>query len=113
MEFADGQRFDERRPHLRRDDVLAVRLAVVRSELCQKLVVGDAGGGVEPGLLLDLGTDRQRNVPRQRNALQIFGHVEVGLVQRQRFDDRCVLCEDFLDLLGDRLVDIEARLHED
>ena len=113
MEFADRQGFDERRPHLRRDDVLAVRLAVVGGELRQKLVVGDAGRSVEAGYLLDLRTDRQRDVPRQRNALQIFGHVEVGLVQRQRLDDRGVLREDLPDLLRDCLVDLEAWLHED
>jgi hypothetical protein len=43
VEFADGQSFDERRPHLGRDDVLAIRLAVVGGEIRQKLVVGDAG----------------------------------------------------------------------
>ena len=45
--------------------------------------------------------------------LQVFGHVKIGLVQRQRLDDRRVLGEDLADLLGDRLVDLEARLHED
>src|SRR5258708_570108 len=45
--------------------------------------------------------------------MQIFGHVEVGLVQRQRLDDRGVLGEDLAYLLGDRLVHLETRLHED
>jgi hypothetical protein len=54
-------------------------LAAVGGELGQKLVVGDASRSVEAGHLLDLGTDRQRDVPGQRNALQIFGYVEVGL----------------------------------
>jgi len=45
--------------------------------------------------------------------LQVFGDVEVGLVQRQRLDDRRVLFEDLADLLTDRLVDLEAGLHED
>jgi len=53
---------------------------VVGSELGQKLVVGDAGGGVETGLVLDPGADRERDVPRQRNPLQVFGDVKVGLV---------------------------------
>lgn len=43
--------------------------------------------------------------------MQIFGHVEVGLVQRQRLDDRGMLGEDLADLLRDRLVDLEAWLH--
>jgi hypothetical protein len=46
VEFADGQRLDERRPHLGRDDVLAVRLAVVGREFRQKFVVGNAGRGI-------------------------------------------------------------------
>jgi hypothetical protein len=53
MKLADREGFDERRPHLRRDDVLAVRLAVVGGELGQKLVVGDAGRRVETGHFLD------------------------------------------------------------
>jgi hypothetical protein len=35
VEFADRQSLDERQPHLRRDDVLAVRLAVIGGELRQ------------------------------------------------------------------------------
>ena len=60
MEFADGQVLYESRPHLWRDDILAVRLAVVGGEFREKFVVGYAGGGVEPGLLLDLGADLHR-----------------------------------------------------
>ena len=113
MEFADGQRLDERRSHLGRDDVLAVGLAVVGSELRQELVVTYAGGCVEAGHLLDLGPDRERDVPGQRNVLEVFGDVEVRLVERQRLNNRRVLSEDFTDLLRDRLVDLEARFHED
>jgi hypothetical protein len=69
---------------------LAVRLAVVRGELGQKLVVRDAGRGIEPGHLFDLRPDRERDVARQRNILEVFGDVEVGLVERERFDDRRV-----------------------
>ena len=113
VEFADRQRFDERWPHFRRDDELAVRLAVVGGELRQELVVGDAGGGVEAGHFLDLRADRERDVARQRDALQVFGDVKIGFVERQRLDDRRVLGEDLADLLRDRLVDLEARLDED
>ena len=112
MEFADGECLDERRPHLRRDDVLAVRLAVVGGELRQKLVVGDACGGVEPCLLLDLRTDRERDIACQRNPLQVFRDVKICLVQGERFDNWRVLGEDLADLLGNSLVDLEARFHE-
>jgi hypothetical protein len=43
--------------------------------------------------------DRERHVARQRNSLQVFRDVEIGLVEGQRFDDRSVLCEDLADLL--------------
>ena len=112
VKFADGQGFNKRRPRFRCDDILAVRFAMIRRELCQKLVVGDAGGRVEAGLLFDLGADGERDVARQRNSLQVFRDVEIGLVQRQRFNDRGVLGEDLSDLLGNRLVDLEARLYE-
>jgi hypothetical protein len=69
VEFADGQRLDERRSHLGRDDVLTVRLAVIGREFRQEFVVGNAGGRVEAGHLLDLGPDRKRDVARQRNIL--------------------------------------------
>src|SRR5450631_1975188 len=65
IKFAGRQSLDERRLHLhRRNDELAVRLAVVGGELGQKLVVGNAGGSVEAGHLLDLGADRERDVAR-------------------------------------------------
>src|SRR6202012_3356219 len=59
-------------------------------KLRQGLVVGDAGGSVEPRDLLDLGADRDRDVPRQRDVLQVLGNVAIGLVERQRLDDRRV-----------------------
>jgi hypothetical protein len=66
---------------------------MVGSELCQNLVVGDPGGRVEAGLLLGLRADCERDVARQRNSLQAFRDVEIGFVQRKRFNDRRVLRE--------------------
>src|SRR5882757_2485860 len=113
VKLVDRQAFDECAPHLRCDDVLAIRLAVVGSELRQKFVIGDAGGGVEVGFLFDLGTDCDRYVARKRNALQVFRDVKVCFVQRQWFNDGRVLREDLADLLGNGLVDFEAGLYED
>jgi hypothetical protein len=67
----------------------------------------------EAGHLVDLRADRECDVPCQRNPLKIFRDVEIGLVQRQRFDDGRVLGEDLPDLLRDGLIDLETRLHED
>ena len=49
----------------------------------------------------------------ERIGQQVFRDVKIGLVERERFDDRRVLGEDLPDLLRDRLVDLESRLHED
>src|SRR3954471_4017163 len=55
---------------------------MIGGELGQKLV-GDAGRSVEAGLGLDPLADPERNVPRERDALQVFRHLEIGLVERQ------------------------------
>src|SRR3954454_2822104 len=55
---------------------------MIGGELGQKLV-GDAGRSVEAGLGLDPLADPERNVPRKRDALQVFRHLEIGLVERQ------------------------------
>jgi len=57
------------------DDVLTVRLAMVGSELRQKLVVGNAGGRVEAGHLLNLRADRERDIACQRNLAGEAGQV--------------------------------------
>jgi hypothetical protein len=83
------------------------------SEASQEFVVADAGGGVEVGHLLDFRADRRRDVARQWNTLDVLGDIEIGLVKRQRLDDCGVLGEDLADLKADRLIDLEARPHED
>ena len=50
---------------------------------------------------------------RRGDALQVLGDVEIGLVERERLDQRRVLGEDRPDLLRHRPVDVEPRLHED
>jgi hypothetical protein len=50
---------------------------------------------------------------RRHDPFQIFGDVEISLVEREWLDDRRVRGENRADLERHRLVDIEARLHED
>ena len=100
-------------PILRRDDEQPVRLAVVGGQLGQELVVGDPGRGGQRRLGLDAGPDALRDLGRGGDALQVLGDVEIGLVERERLDQRRVLGEDRPDLQRHRLVDIEARRHED
>jgi hypothetical protein len=57
--------------------------------------VGDASRSVETGLDLDLFADAQGDVAGEVDALKVFSDVEIGLVERQRLDDRRVLGEDF------------------
>ena len=71
VEFADPQRFDEARSHLRRDDVLPVWLAVIGGQLSQEFVVADPRISVEAGLGLNLLADPQRDIAGERNALQV------------------------------------------
>jgi hypothetical protein len=69
VELANRQPFHEAWPHLRRDRVLAVGLAVIGGEFREKLVVRDTGRCVEASLGLDFFPDSKRDVPCQRDAL--------------------------------------------
>src|SRR6516225_4264986 len=113
VKLPDRQSLDERRAHFRGDDEQPVRLAVVGSELGEELVVGDSGRRREPGFGADFSPDFFRDLRRRDDALEVFRDVEIGLVERQRLDDRRVFREDFPDLQRDCLVGIEPRLYED
>ena len=72
------------------------------------------GGSVQAGLGLNAGPDGAARCPVANGMLlQVLGDVEIGLVQRERFDEWRMLGEDRPDLLRDRLVDVEARRDED
>jgi hypothetical protein len=74
---------------------------VIGGEFRQEFVVGDSGRGVEASLGLDLAADPERDIPGQRDALQVFGYVEIGFIERQGLDDWRVLGEDVADLAAD------------
>ena len=113
VKLPDRQGFDESRPHFGRDDEEPVRLAVIRGKLGEELVVGDAGRRRELGFGADPGADFFRDLCRRGDALEIFGDIEIRLVERQRLDDRRVFGEYLPDLERDRLVGIKPRLDED
>ncbi|MBB2671484.1 UNVERIFIED_ORG: hypothetical protein GGE44_001035 [Rhizobium esperanzae] len=113
MEFLDGKCFDEGRPVLRRNDGLAIGLVEVARHLGEELVVGNTGRCVETGDLLDPGADLQRNLGGDFHALQIVRDVEIGLVERQRLNERRVFGKDLADLLRHGFVEVEAWRHED
>ena len=91
---------------------MAVGLPIIGSELGQKLVVGNPGGGVEARLRSDFGSDLEGDVSGERHAPKIFGDVEIGFVERKRLDERSVLREDRTNLLRYGAIDIEPRRHE-
>ena len=98
VELADRQRRDEVGSHLRRDDELAIRLALAGRELGEELVVGDAGRCGETGLLENAPANLFRRGGRGLQAAQVLRDVEIGFIQRERFDQRCVMAEDRMDL---------------
>jgi hypothetical protein len=86
---------------------------VIRGQLGEELVVGDAGRSGELGLRADLCADLFRDPRRGGDAPKVFGDIEIRLVERQWLDDRRVFGEDFANLQRDRLVGVEPRLYED
>src|SRR5829696_6382931 len=69
VEFSDGQRLHEGRPHLRGDHEHAVRFALVGGELRQEFVVGYARRGGEARVSSYLDPDLLRNLRCERDAL--------------------------------------------
>ena len=109
---ADGQGREEGFDLVRADHEQAIGLAPVRGDLREELVRRDAGRRGEFGFLADLRADRLRGGGRARQAGEGLGDVEVGLVERQRFDQVGVAREDLAHLLRHRLVAHEIRRHE-
>ncbi len=112
-ELADRQRGEERLDLLRPDDEQAVGLLPVGGDLGEELVRRDAGRGGEGGLFADLAPDDARRLGRGREAGELLGDVEVGLVERQRLDERRVAKEDRPHPPRHLLVAREVGRHED
>ena len=96
------QRRHEGRAFARADHAQAIGLVLVARDLGEELVVGN------PRARGQLGNPRRRT-----DAAQVVGHVEVGLVERERLDVRGEVQEYLPDLPRDRLVDLEARRAKD
>ena len=67
----------------------------------------------DAGLSADLRPDRLCYLRHRYDPFQIFGDIEIGLVERERLDDWRVRGENRAGLERHRPVNIEARLHED
>src|SRR5438477_6125962 len=100
----DRQALDEYRAHFGRDDEESVRFAVIRRKLREKFIVRDASRRRELSFGTDPGADLLGDPCCRDDPFEVFRDVEVSLVERQWFDDRCVLSEDLPDPERDRLV---------
>ena len=94
------------------DRELAIWFAIVRCDLGEELVVGNSGRGREPGFLVDARPDFLRGLPGSRDAFKVVGDVQIGLIKRERFDQRGVVLEDRLNLFGHLAVNVEPWGHE-
>ncbi len=82
------------------------------SKLRQKLIVRNPGRRGKTRFLKDLGSDVLRDMACKRNNLKIFRDIQVGFVERKRFDQLRVQREYLVDLSGNGFVNIKPRRHE-
>jgi hypothetical protein len=90
-----------------RDCELAIWFASVRCDLREELVAGDSGRSCELGFLVDTRPDFLGGLPCGRDASQIVGYIEIGFIERERFDQWGVVPEDRLNLSGHFAVNVE------
>src|SRR5262249_48972944 len=77
------------------DDEESIRLPPVRSYFCQELIWRDTGRCGETQLVLDLLTNGDRHTRRGRQTCLVLTYIEISLIQRHRFNQICILREDF------------------
>ena len=95
------------------DDEEAVRFAPVGCEFGEELVGCDAGGGGEVLFFADLLADGLGNFGGAGEVGFVFGDVEIGFVEGERFDEVGVAEEDFADAAGDGAIASEVGRDED
>src|SRR5690606_19081263 len=88
------QRGDEGVDVLRADDELAVGLVPVARHLGDELVGGNACRGGDADLVMDAGADLLRHQRSRATAAVDAAYVQIGLVERQRLDQRRVVAVD-------------------
>src|SRR5258706_511779 len=109
----DGQLAKELLHSLGRDHREPVGLLPARGDLGEELVGRDARGGAEIQLPADKRFQLLRDVARERLTPEIVSDIEVGLVERQRLDERGAGVQDRHHLLRDRAVAREVGAHDD
>jgi hypothetical protein len=92
------QRLDEGRPHFRRDHEQPWGLRWSDASLARNLLWETPAEARELGLGANRGAYFFRDLCRGGDAFEVFGDVEIGLLERQGLDDRRVSGEDLPDL---------------
>ena len=95
------------------DDKEPIRFAVIGRKLREELVVRDAGGSRELDFSADPCADFLRDPCRRGNPIEVFGDIEIRLIERQRLDNRGIFGKDLTDLKRDRPINLKPRLNED
>ena len=88
VKLGDRQGCDEVGAYLGSDDELAVRLALAGRKLGEEFVVGDARRGRQTRLLEDSRANLLGGRRGGRQAAPVLRDIEIGLVERQRLDQR-------------------------
>ena len=71
-----------------------VWLVLIAGQFGDELVVGHPGTGGQPGFGLDPGPDQFGDPGGGADPFQIFGDVEIGLIQAERLDMRGIVQKD-------------------
>ena len=111
-QVSDREWTEERLHRLGRDDQLPVGLREIARDLGDELVRGDAGARGEPGLGTHRASDLVRDLGRRTEERRARRHVEEGLVERERLDERREATEDLAELAGYRDVPLHAAAHD-
>jgi len=101
---SNGERGEECLDLFRLDDEEAIGFAPVRGDFGEEFVGGDSSRGREIELVEDLLADGARDSGGSGQAGFVSSDVEVGFVERERFDEVSVAVKDFADAAGDGAV---------
>ncbi|MNC36573.1 hypothetical protein D3C75_851010 [compost metagenome] len=112
MQLAYRQGGDERVHLGRRDHEQAIGLAPVAGDLGEELVRRHPGRHGDVQLRAHPLADVLGDARGAAGKVRGVGHVQIGFVQRQRFDQLGVVLQDGVDLLRGRLVRLETWAHD-
>ena len=112
-ETLDGKMSYKIQRLVRVDGTQSIRLAIIRSNLCQEFIIRYTGGCYKikfsPYLLFDfLG-----NVHSQWDTGFILCHIQESLIQRKRLNDIRIFMKNFMYLAGNILIHLHPPGHKD